>query len=93
MIGGVLRSLRRRLRSAAEIYEGIFAAPYRAELRREQRRLDDAFLLMAVPELLGVPNPTIFYTLELYPWMIADFHEWHRRMGMERPPEGGWRCC
>ena len=33
------------------------------------------------------------YTLELLPYLMEDFHAWHRRAGHERAPEGGWRCC
>ena len=49
--------------------------------------------LVGFSDLLGVPNPVSFYTLELYPELIEQFHEWHQRMGMEQAPEGGFRCC
>ena len=51
------------------------------------------FLLMSVSDVAGIPNPAMFYTLELYPELIEEFHEWHLRLGMEHPPEGGFRCC
>lgn len=85
--------LRRRLRSAAEIYEGVAVAPYRAEIQRRYARQRDAFLLATFSHVLGVPDPTEFYTLELLPYLMEDFHEWHRRVGLDHPPEGGWRCC
>ena len=50
-------------------------------------------MLMGFSDLLGVPNPVQFYMLELYPSLIEEFHEWHVRVGMEHPPEGGFRCC
>lgn len=86
-------SIRTALRSARDIYEGIFIAPYRSAIHREHLRQRDLFLLLTIPELLGLPNPVHFYTLELYPELIADYHDWHRRIGMERAPEGGFRCC
>jgi len=89
----VWAALRRRLRSAREIYEGMYVAPYRAEIHREYLRQRDLFLLAGFSDLLGVPNPTQFYLLELYPELIESFHEWHLRMGMETAPEGGFRCC
>lgn len=76
-----------------EIYEGMFFAPYRAQIHREYLRERDRFFILAFADLLGVPNPVQFYTLELYPHVIQQFHEWHLRMGMEHPPEGGFRCC
>jgi hypothetical protein len=50
-------------------------------------------LLLAFSDLLGVPNPVAFYTLELYPELIEQFHEWHLRLGMPQAPEGGFKCC
>ncbi len=89
----VWEALRGRFRSAREIYEGMYIAPYRAEIHREYLRQRDLFLLAGFSDLLGVPNPTQFYLLELYPELIESFHEWHLRMGMETAPEGGFRCC
>ena len=83
----------RSLRAAREIYEGIFFAPYRSAIYREQLRQRDLFFVIGFSDLLGVPNPVTFYTLELYPELIEQFHAWHLRMGMEHGPEGGFRCC
>ena len=38
-------------------------------------------------------NPASYYTLELLPLFYERFHEWHVRMGMERSPLEGFRCC
>ena len=84
---------RRRLRAAREIYEGVYFAPYRSAIHREYLRQRDLFFLLGFSDLLGVPNPVSFYTLELYPELIEQFHEWHLRMGVEQAPEGGFRCC
>jgi hypothetical protein len=89
----VLVRLRERLRAALDIYEGIFIAPYRSEIYREYLRERDLFLILGFSDLLGVPNPVAFYTLELYPELIEQFHQWHLRMGMPHAPEGGFRCC
>lgn len=86
-------ALRRRLRAARDIYEGIFIAPYRAQIHREYLRQRDLFLLLGFSDLLGAPNPVAFYTLELYPQLIEEFHQWHLRQGMPHAPEGGFRCC
>lgn len=83
----------RRLRAALEIYEGLFFAPYRAEIHREYLRQRDLLHLLACTDLLGIPNPVEFYTLELYPELIEGYHEWHRRLGMPSAPDGGFRCC
>jgi len=85
--------VRCRLQGAREIYEGVYMAPYRSAIHREYLEQRDIFLLMGFSDLLGVPNPVQFYTLELLPELIEQFHEWHLRMGMESAPEGGFRCC
>ena len=72
--------LRQRLRQFREVYEGIYVAPYRSAIYREYLRQRDVFLLVAFADLLGVPNPVAFYTLEIYPELIEQFHEWHLRL-------------
>jgi hypothetical protein len=74
-------------------YEGLALAPYRSAIRRRYGRQRDAFMVATFSDALGVPGPGELYTLELLPYLVEDFHDWHRRIGMERPPEGGWRCC
>ena len=92
-IRGAMRRLRKGLRAAREIYEGIYFAPYRSQIYRSYREERDTFLLLGFADLLGAPNPVAFYALELYPDLIEEFHQWHMRIGMPRPPEGGFRCC
>ena len=85
--------VRDKLSAARDIYEGLFFVPYRSTIYRQYLRERDIFFVLGLSDMLGVPNPVTFYTLELYPELLQDFHEWHRRMGMEEPPEGGFRCC
>lgn len=85
--------VRKRLRAAKDIYEGVYIAPYRSAIHRDLLRQRDLFFLLGFSDLLGVPNPVAFYTLELYPELIEQFHEWHVRMGMPEAPDGGFRCC
>lgn len=90
---GVASELLRRLRSARDIYEGIYFVPFRATVYREYLRQRDLLFLLGFSDLLGVPNPVQFYTLELLPEVLNQFHEWHLRLGLEEAPEGGFRCC
>ncbi|MEQ6884570.1 cory-CC-star protein [Salicola sp. Rm-C-2C1-2] len=85
--------IRQGLRRLLAFYDEMYQAPYRRIEGRAKRRKDDLFRLMVLSESLGVPNPAGFYTLELVPFMLEDFHEWHRRMGMEHSPLEGFRCC
>ncbi|WP_058835294.1 cory-CC-star protein [Luteimonas abyssi] len=70
-----------------------YAAPYRRGIARAQRDEEDLLMLMVFSESLGVPNPAGFHTLELMPVMYDRFHDWHRRMGMERSPLEHIGCC
>ena len=82
-----------KLKKLIALYEEILELPHRTEIARELRDEDDLFLLMLYSEMLGIPNPVYYYTLELYPYMIEEFHDWHLRIGMEKSPLTGIRCC
>ncbi|MCP1726278.1 hypothetical protein J2T60_000243 [Natronospira proteinivora] len=74
-------------------YQRLYEQGFRRVVALDQRQRDDFFRLMVMSESLGLPNPAAWYCLELMPLMIEDFHDWHRRMGMEHSPIGGFRCC
>ncbi|SJZ86290.1 cory-CC-star protein [Novilysobacter spongiicola] len=71
----------------------FYVAPYRRTFARARRDEEDLFMLLVFAESLGVPNPAGCYTLELMPVMYERFHDWHRRMGMERSPLDHVGCC
>lgn len=70
-----------------------YVSPYRQAYARAQRDEDDLFMLLVMSETLGVPNPAAFYTLELLPVVYDRFHDWHKRMGMEKSPLDHVHCC
>lgn len=75
------------------LLEEFYAGRWRAGLLRAQREREDLFMLLVYSESLGIPNPVSWYTLELRGVMLERFHEWHRRMGMEKSPLDDIRCC
>lgn len=79
--------------TAREMLEEFYVAPYRGTIARARRDEDDLLMLFVFAELLGVPNPAAYFTLELQPVLLVRFHDWHRRMGMEHSPLDGVRCC
>jgi len=81
------------LRRAGELLDEFYRAPHRAAIARAERDEEDLFMLLVFSEVMGVPNPVSFYTLELLPVMYDRFHEWHLRMGMDHSPLDGFRCC
>lgn len=87
------RAFRNWLKRAQFVAEEIYSAPYRGAIARARRDQDDLFMLLVFSEMLGIPNPVSYYTLELQPLMLERFHDWHLRMGMERSPLDHFRCC
>ena len=75
------------------LLEEFYVAPYRGAVARARRDEDDLFVLFVFSELMGIPNPATYYTLELQPLLLERFHEWHTRMGMEHSPLDDFRCC
>lgn len=74
-------------------YDQMLRLGHEAEVRRELQEEDDLFLFLCFSELLGVPNPVAYHTLELYPLIVEEFHQWHQRLGMDRSPLEHIRCC
>ncbi|HKB13410.1 MAG TPA: cory-CC-star protein [Vicinamibacterales bacterium] len=85
-----LSDLRRAL---ADVLAGAFFGRIQHELRKDALALDDLFMLLCYLELMGVPNPATFYLLDLYPLLLGEFHQWHRRMGIAHSPLDSLPCC
>jgi hypothetical protein len=84
---------RERLARARELLREFYEARHRGALARARREEDDVFMLLVFSEMMGIPNPSSYYTLELLPLLYERFHDWHVRMGMDRSPLEHFRCC
>lgn len=49
-------------------------------LKKEAYDAQDNFILLCFGDLLGLPLPTSYYTIELLPYMAEDLEAWERRM-------------
>ena len=78
---------------ARDFLHGMAAWGYRRQLRAEAIELHDLFLLLCFMEMVGVPNPAILCMLDVFPYLLEEFHLWHRRMGMDRSPLATFACC
>ncbi|MCD8510955.1 MAG: hypothetical protein LRY73_14585 [Bacillus sp. (in: Bacteria)] len=85
-------SFQEHLKRIIQLYDEVLRTGHRTEIIRELQEEDDLFMLLLYSDMLGIPNPAFFYTLELYPHMLEKFHEWHTRMGMDKSPVTGFRC-
>ena len=81
------------MRTANTLLSEFYVSPYRGAVARARRDQDDLFMLLVYSDLMGVPNPASYYTLELQPILMERFHEWHTRMGIEHSPLDGLKCC
>lgn len=86
-------NLRAWLDQARWLAEEVYSVRYRSTIARARRDEEDLFMLLVFAEMMGVPSPAGYYTLELQPLLLEQFHDWHIRMGMERSPLDGFRCC
>jgi hypothetical protein len=82
--------LRRHL---ADILRGAAMSAYERDLRQQTAELNDLFLLLCFMEAMGMPNPATLYLLEIYPYLLEQFHAWHRRLGIEHSPLSSLPCC
>jgi hypothetical protein len=77
----------------ADIMQGVALGRYEQVLRQQTAELNDLFLLLCFMEAAALPNPATLYLLEVYPYLLEQFHEWHQRMGIEHSPVGSLPCC
>ena len=82
--------LRQRM---ADILHGAVVDRYERALRQQTGELSDLFLLLCFMEAMALPNPATLYLLEIYPYLLEQFHAWHRRMGIPHSPIGSLPCC
>ncbi|WP_232212950.1 cory-CC-star protein [Saccharomonospora saliphila] len=86
---GRLASAWRKLEAG---HDALFTARWRQGLRGQARREQDTLRALVLLDSLGVDNPVAYETLDVIPYLVADVHEWHRRMGRESFGDPGV-CC
>jgi hypothetical protein len=84
--------LRAAWRRAERFHDELFVVPWRRSVAREARRREDVLRTLVLLESLGVDNPVAYEVLDLVPYLVADLHDWHRRMGRDAFGDAGV-CC
>jgi hypothetical protein len=79
--------------SFSKLLEEFYRVKFGQAFLRESRNLEEVFVLFLMSDYFGIPNPLKFYVLELYPYILEEFHNWHKRMGMETSPLDWIKCC
>lgn len=86
------RALRHVWQRLERWHDALFVARLRQGVQREIRHQDDTLRALVLLESLGVDNPVAYETLDLVPYLVADLHAWHQRMGRENFGDPGV-CC
>jgi hypothetical protein len=90
-VTGLGRRLAAGWRAVERFHDELFVVPWRRSVAREVRRQEDTLRALVLLESLGVDNPVAYDTLDLVPFLVADLHAWHQRMG--RPEFGDTSVC
>jgi len=77
----------------SEILKEFYRLKFGQELKRSARDLDEVFMFFLFLDYFGIPNPYRLFLLEAVPFLLEDFHKWHRKMGISRSPLEWIRCC
>lgn len=79
-------------RRVEDFHQQVFDARWGHARRREARDQQDTLRALLMLETLGVDNPVAYETLDLIPYMVADLHSWHQRLGRDDFGSPGG-CC
>lgn len=74
------RRLNKVIRGIKYFCEGAFKLSASSVIKKEAFDLNDNFTLLLFSDLLGIPNPVSYYTLELLPYLAEDLEDWERRI-------------
>ena len=85
--------IRQAFDNLGDVLWGMAYGRFQSDLRGQVIELNDLFLLLCYMESVGLPNPAQAYLLEVYPLLLDEFHQWHRRMGVDRSPLASFSCC
>jgi hypothetical protein len=75
------------------LLEALYGTRHRRALISDRRRHDDAMMLMVYADALGIDNPMAHHMLEMKVLLADDFHDWHRRAGLDHSVLDCARCC
>lgn len=62
------------------IFFGTFMDKSIGIIRKEAFDMNDNMMLLLYGDLLGIPNPISYYSLELLPYLAEELEPWQRRI-------------
>jgi len=64
----------------SDFAEGFFKEQAAGILEKEIEDFNDMFMILCFGDLLGIPTPASYYTLELLPYFIGEIDRWESRI-------------
>lgn len=74
------------------ILEEFYNFKYKAALNKERKNIDDFFMIITFGEMMGIPNPYEFYTIDIMIELMPHFHKWHKQVGLNKSPFENFPC-
>ena len=59
---------------------------FKKPIEYEYTDLRDLLIASLFLEYFGLDNPLGIYTMDIYPYLLEEFHNWHKTLGFERSP-------
>ncbi len=76
-----------------EIFGAFVNLHFKKPLELSYSHTRDMLLFSLFVDYFGLDNPLGVYVLDLYPYMLGEFHLWHKSLGIERGGLDLFPCC
>ncbi len=76
----IIKKLKKILIDVKDFAYGFFIESAVDLLEKEAYEQEDLYTLLLFSDLLGIPNPVSYYTMELLPYIAEDMTNWEIRM-------------
>ncbi len=76
-----------------EFLRAFFELHFKKPVEVSYAHLRDLLLFSVFLDYFGLDNPLGVYVLDLYPYLLEEFHLWHKSLGVERGGIDFLPCC
>ncbi|MFN3871076.1 MAG: hypothetical protein ACK4MW_06300 [Aquificaceae bacterium] len=76
-----------------ELFKGFIELHFKKPVEVSQSYLRDLLIISLFLDYFGLDNPLGIYAIDLYPYMLHEFHLWHKGLGIERSGLDFMPCC
>ncbi|QWK13294.1 MAG: hypothetical protein KNN14_01395 [Aquificota bacterium] len=76
-----------------EFFKAFLDVHFKKPVEVSQSYVRDLLILSLFLDYFGLDNPLGIYALDLYPYLLEEFHLWHKTLGMEKSGLDFLPCC